>query len=290
MEQDSCRFGGGSGMVGGQARAMPGQPHAGQLLITMDDLDTMSEETKEGSNCTSGEGVDNASGLMDNRSNEAMEERLFNYWEDIARTHQVVVPREMAQPIQQMSMNNHPETRELNPYTVIQRNETGDSRMPVEEREYPAGWWACVTTKEDTYEQSICYAFMKIMRYICRDNSTGSYLGMTIPIVTTVQVDEATGTLFHHVVVGYRLPVHLQGEPPTPFDPTVSIEERPAMRVYTREFSGATNETTIMRQVNELTQILGPSELYNTETHFIAAYNNPAAANRRNEIWFIRRI
>lgn len=40
-----------------------------------------------------------------------------------------------------------------------------------EKRHYEKGRWACITMHEDTYEQSICYGFMRIMRYICQQNS-----------------------------------------------------------------------------------------------------------------------
>lgn len=42
-----------------------------------------------------------------------------------------------------------------------------------EERRYPAGKWACVTKGEPLYEQSISMSFMKLMRYICKENSVG---------------------------------------------------------------------------------------------------------------------
>lgn len=42
-----------------------------------------------------------------------------------------------------------------------------------EERVYPAGNWACVTRREDLYEQSISMGFMKLMRFICKENSAG---------------------------------------------------------------------------------------------------------------------
>lgn len=44
-----------------------------------------------------------------------------------------------------------------------------------EKRHYEKGHWACVTMREDTYEKSICYGFMKLMRYICEQNSLGKY-------------------------------------------------------------------------------------------------------------------
>lgn len=46
--------------------------------------------------------------------------------------------------------------------------------MLWEKRHYEKANWACITVYEDTYEQSICYGFMKIMKYICQQNSAGS--------------------------------------------------------------------------------------------------------------------
>lgn len=42
-----------------------------------------------------------------------------------------------------------------------------------EKRHYEKGHWACITMLEETYEQSICYGFMRIMKYICQQNSLG---------------------------------------------------------------------------------------------------------------------
>lgn len=49
-----------------------------------------------------------------------------------------------------------------------------------EERVYPAGYWACVTRGEDLYEQSISMAFMKLMRFICKENSAGQALPLVL--------------------------------------------------------------------------------------------------------------
>lgn len=45
--------------------------------------------------------------------------------------------------------------------------------VQYEERVYPAGYWACVTREEALYEQSISMGFMKLMRFICKENSAG---------------------------------------------------------------------------------------------------------------------
>lgn len=42
-----------------------------------------------------------------------------------------------------------------------------------EKRQYGKAKWACIKMKEKQYEQSICLGFMKLMRYICEQNSSG---------------------------------------------------------------------------------------------------------------------
>lgn len=48
-------------------------------------------------------------------------------------------------------------------------------QLLYEKRQYEKGHWACIIMREDTYEQSICYGFMRIMKYICQQNSLGKF-------------------------------------------------------------------------------------------------------------------
>lgn len=48
-------------------------------------------------------------------------------------------------------------------------------QLLYEKRQYEKGHWACITMREDTYEQSICYGFMRIMKYICQQNTLGKF-------------------------------------------------------------------------------------------------------------------
>ncbi|XP_051723188.1 heme-binding protein 1-like isoform X2 [Ctenopharyngodon idella] len=158
-----------------------------------------------------------------------------------------------------------------------------------EKRHYEKAHWACITVHEDTYEQSICYGFMKIMRFICQQNTAGSYLGMTIPIVTVVRTDEQHTTLSRAVTVAYYLPTVHQNDPPQPHDPEIVIEQWPATIVYTRAFTGATNELSIIHEISSLAEALDSPALCVNDSFIVAGYTNPAAANRQNEIWFLER-
>nr|XP_060610854.1 heme-binding protein 1-like isoform X1 [Anolis sagrei ordinatus] len=216
------------------------------------------------------------------------EDRLLAYWQGVGRGHQVDVPPDMAEPIQQLTRNNQQQDRETVPFTVINRKEKFGELL-YEKRHYGPSKWACVNAQEEQYEQSICLGFMKIMRYICEQNSSGLYLGMTIPIVTVVHTEEAMPDIRRLVTVAYRLPSDLQDRPPEPCDPDISIQEWPPATVYARGFRGVTNEGSIAREINFLAELLESPELCVRDTFLVAGYTNPAAANRQNEIWFLEK-
>uniref|UniRef100_A0A673MY76 Heme-binding protein soul3 n=1 Tax=Sinocyclocheilus rhinocerous TaxID=307959 RepID=A0A673MY76_9TELE len=181
---------------------------------------------------------------------------LLMYWRDVARGHQVEVPTDMAEPIHQITTNNEgTHAREQVPYTLIARKEKC-GEVVFEKRHYEKAHWACITVHEDTYEQSICYGFMKIMRYICQQNSAGSYLGVTIPIVTVVRTDEMHRTLSRAVTVAYYLRNYSH-----------------ELFVTVKPFTGATNELTIIHEISSL------------------ALERPAGSDSFivNEIWILER-
>ncbi|TRY83552.1 hypothetical protein DNTS_016262 [Danionella cerebrum] len=267
MDRGGCRMSGGGGDGGGD-------------MITLDDLESMSEDLEDLEPQENGD---------EEPENEEQDNRLLRYWTDVARGHQVEVPTDMAQPIQQITSNNDgTHTREEVPYTLLTRKEKCGEVL-YEKRCYEKAHWACITVHEDTYEQSICYGFMKIMRFICHQNSAGTYLGMTIPIVTVVRTDDTQSTISRAVTVAYYLSEPYQGNPPAAEDPDIVIEHWPSTIVYTRAFTGATNELSIVREIRSLAEALENPQLCLSDSFIIAGYTNPAAANRRNEIWFLER-
>ncbi|XP_072559999.1 LOW QUALITY PROTEIN: heme-binding protein soul4 [Paramormyrops kingsleyae] len=216
------------------------------------------------------------------------EERLYAHWQAVASMHQVSVPREMIGPIQEMTRRNQAanEREEVPSVTLSRHEKLGES--VYEERIYPPGRWACVTRTEKLYEQSISMGFMKLMRYICKENSTGRYLGMTLPIVTELQMLEDGNGFLKEVVTAYYLPAALQDYPPEPADPDIYIIHRDTLRVFTRSFRGTTTEETIMNQANQLWELLENTEGLRRDAYMVAVYENPGVSCRRNEIWFIR--
>ncbi|KAM9708452.1 heme-binding protein soul3 [Menidia menidia] len=278
MDRGGCQMSGGGGGGGGDGSGI--DRHG---MITLEDLESFSEDQLS----------DSGNGSLEEEG-ETMEEdensdRLLHYWQEVARGHQVEVSQDMAEPIQQLSSNNQGRShREHVPFTLLARKEKCGELL-YEKRQYEKGHWACITMREETYEQSICYGFMRIMRYICQQNSVGDYLGMTLPIVTVVRTDENHSLISHDVTVAYYLPAEHQAQPPQPTDNEIVLEVWPATTVYTRPFTGPTNEVTIMTQINTMAELLESPGVCVNDSFIVAGYTNPAHSNRQNEIWFLER-
>ncbi|XP_043930202.1 heme-binding protein 1-like [Protopterus annectens] len=275
MEREGCLMSGGGEVS---------EPSSQGGMITLEDLDNMPEDQGSDSAYNSNSSLGNDTEQME----EQEQNRLLTYWQTVARGHQVQVPDDMAQPILQMTRNNQPQFREHVPFTLLSCKEKCGELL-YEKRQYQAAKWACIKISEGQYEQSICLGFMKLMRYICEQNSLGAYLGMTVPIVTVVRTNELRTGLSLTVTVAYYLPEQFQEQPPEPYDTEIVIEDWPATVAYTRSFSGATDEETIMREINLFTELLDSPELHLNDTYIIAGYTNPAAPSRHNEIWFLYR-
>ncbi|XP_059688910.1 heme-binding protein 1-like [Gavia stellata] len=243
--------------------------------IRLEDLDRLGEEGADGGGEDSGE-----------EEEEEERGRLFAHWEAVASTHRVSLPRDMAGPIVQMTRHN--QTREPVPYVTVSQHEKCEEAA-YEERRYPAGKWACVTKGEPMYEQSISMSFMKLMRYICKENSVGCYLGMTVPVLNEIHLTKEGTELEREVVTAYYLPGEFQQNPPVPTDPEIHITERAPLRVITRVFYGMTTEETILREIALFWELLGSTDTVLRETYIVAVYENPSIPQRRNEIWFICR-
>ncbi|XP_063058963.1 heme-binding protein soul4 [Engraulis encrasicolus] len=246
-------------------------------LITVEDLAELDDEQLD-------DDITDNSEPMEEEEND---DRLLAHWRSVGRQHQVSVPTEMRGPISEMTQRNQEVEREQVPYNVVSRREKMGEVL-FEERVYPPGKWACITKSEKMYEQSISMAFMKIMRFICKESSVGRYLGMTVPVVAEFQLTE-TGTEFKKdVVTAYYLPAQFQNNPPQPTDNEISISHRDSIRVISRVFYGTTTEETIQREIQLLWELLGDAQGVQRHTYMVATYENPGVPGRRNEIWFIR--
>ncbi|XP_030005057.1 heme-binding protein soul4 [Sphaeramia orbicularis] len=244
-------------------------------LISLEDLDGLEDEQLDDDITDNPEPMD-----------EEDRDRMLTHWRNVASTHHVTVPSEMTGPIQEMTRNSH--QREPLPFAPIARHEKM-GEVQYEERVYPAGFWACVTRSEDLYEQSISMGFMKLMRFICKENSAGRYLGMTIPVVSTIHMMQDGNMFDKEVSTAFFLPSEHQTNPPQPGDSDISIVHREPIRVIARTFFGTTTEETVSHQIALLWEILGVTDDVRTDNYMVAVYENPSVQRRRNEIWFLRR-
>ncbi|XP_005534090.1 PREDICTED: heme-binding protein 1-like [Pseudopodoces humilis] len=243
--------------------------------ITLEDLEQLGDEPA----AADGDG-------SDNENDQEGEARLFAHWEAVASTHRVSLPRDMSGPIAQMA--RHRQAREPVPYVSLSQHGKCEEAA-YEERQYPAGKWACVTMGEPMYEQSISMSFMKLMRYICKENSVGRYLGMTVPVLNEIHLTKEGSELEREVLTAYYLPREFQQNAPVPMDPEIHIIERAPLQVITRVFYGMTTEETILREISLFWELLGSTDTVLRQTYIVASYENPSIPQRRNEIWFIRR-
>uniref|UniRef100_A0A1A7YG60 Heme-binding protein soul4 n=1 Tax=Iconisemion striatum TaxID=60296 RepID=A0A1A7YG60_9TELE len=243
-------------------------------LISLEDLEGLDDEQLDDDISDNPEPMDDDGG------------RLLSHWQAVASTHQVSVPAEMTGPIQEMTRNS--QQREPLPFILISRHEKM-GEVQYEERVYPAGTWACVTQGADLYEQSISMAFMKLMRFICKENSSGRYLGMTVPVISSLQLMDDHETFQKDVETAFFLPAEFQSSPPQSSDPDINLVYREPVRVVARTFFGTTTEETVSRQIHLLWELLDHRDQFHHDRYMVAAYDNPGAPCRRHEIWFIRK-
>ncbi|XP_049427659.1 heme-binding protein soul4 [Epinephelus fuscoguttatus] len=244
-------------------------------LISLEDLDGLDDEQLDDDITDNPEPMD-----------EEERDRLLTHWQAVASTHHVSVPPDMTGPIQEMTRNN--QQRETLPFAPVSRHEKMGEEL-YEERLYAAGHWACVTRGEELYEQSISMGFMKLMRFICKENSAGKYLGMTVPVVSNIHMMKDGITFEKDVQIAFFLPSEFQTNPPRPTDPDITIIYREPIRVVARTFYGTTTEETVTNQISLLWEILGVTDDLCRDGYMVATYENPGVPRRRNEIWFIRR-
>ncbi|TSK53645.1 Kinesin light chain 1 [Bagarius yarrelli] len=257
-------------------RKRPNCKFGKMALISIEDLAELDDEQIDD------EDIENSQPAVD----EEEEARLLAHWQAVGRTHQVTVPREMTGPIVEMTRRNQ-QTEQVPFVTVSTHEKMGE--VIFEERVYPPGKWACITFGEKMYEQSISKGFMKLMQFICSENTAGRYLGMTVPIVNGITMLEDGSGFKSEVLTAYYLPAEFQTNPLQSLDPDITIVHWDSLRVITRVFFGTTTEETITRQIRLLWELLGTTDDVHQGQYMVAVYENPGVPSRRNEIWFIYR-
>jgi len=160
-------------------------------------------------------------------------------------------------------------TYEGAPYTVERRMDK------IEERFYPARKWVCRTGPSDDDNN----VFMSLLGYITGSNVGGNKIEMTVPVTMQPNGEETTMCFY----IGEEHQANL----PVPTNPTVFVESRPALSVYTSKFGGWPGERTWSEEFSDLKNKLTALGVdFLPQDHYRASYQSPMRLwNRTNEIW-----
>ena len=128
--------------------------------------------------------------------------------------------------------------------------------------------------------------FMRLYKYIIGLNEDNIEIDMTRPVTTQMTQQRRSRTYDEEMCFWLGSKYDQDRDPPRPIDRQVTIEERPEMTFYVRQFGGfALSHDDIEDQYDELKRDLR-GEDFDSEVFYSVGYNSPfTVENRRNEIW-----
>jgi len=155
-----------------------------------------------------------------------------------------------------------------------------------EERFYPSQKWVCTQKQAKEGENVGDSMFMKLFRYISRQNVGRVAIKMTVPVSTQISKGQGVKTWKHRMC--FYLGKEHQDNPPQPTDDQVFIEDREGMTILTRKLPGYMNEDTWKIEAGDLQAILNAAgESFDPDTRWNVGYDSPYKFwDRRNEVWF----
>ncbi|XP_023325404.1 uncharacterized protein LOC111699075 [Eurytemora carolleeae] len=195
------------------------------------------------------------------------------------------------------------DTYESVPYTVIENFGT------YELREYPAAKFACVKSEVDNSEDPLAGSenmnpfevmkskqwkkaptslmFIELFKYISGVNKEGQEIEMTIPAPThhSIKKKQVGGDVEVQEMCFY-ITSEFQANPPQPLDNSpVFIFERPAMKLYARQFGGFPLTSASWIHEKQILENALVGKYYHDSEYYTAGYSSPWDTNRRNEVW-----
>ncbi len=155
-----------------------------------------------------------------------------------------------------------------------------------EERLYPSSKWVCT---KNTILDGTQTMFFRLFRYISKQNSASVEIPMTAPVSTSIGTNAAT-TKKGSREMCFLISKEFQSDTPTPTNPLVYINERPAMSVYTRRVSEAMEDDQWVLEAEALRSLIEEQNLQIDGTHYFTnGYNSPEeVTDFRNEVWWIK--
>jgi len=171
-------------------------------------------------------------------------------------------------------------SEEAAPYKVLTKYEG------FEEREYPARKWVSTTIEGSSKDSNSL--FWTLYAYISGENDKKASIAMTVPVTTLEQLSPSG----NRYTMAFYVPSAYQEEVPKG-GPDVTVEDRPQLTVFTKQFGWWITEATVARERKELEALIraaGLGEEVDFDSYYVAGYDDPFKIfNRRNEIWFVRK-
>lgn len=129
--------------------------------------------------------------------------------------------------------------------------------------------------------------FRILFEYISGDNSGGSKISMTAPVITPERIDMTAPVISGGGSMSFVVPSKYTVETvPVPNDGRVRIHELPERRVAVIRFRGWARERSVERQKATLVSVLQKDGVETVGEPFLMRYNSPWTPGflRRNEI------
>jgi hypothetical protein len=129
--------------------------------------------------------------------------------------------------------------------------------------------------------------FRILFEYISGDNSGGSKISMTAPVITPERIDMTAPVISGGGSMSFVVPSKYTMESvPVPNDGRVRIHELPERRVAVIRFRGWAREKSVERQKATLISVLQKNGVETIGEPFLMRYNSPWTPGiiRRNEV------
>lgn len=144
-------------------------------------------------------------------------------------------------------------------------------------RKYEEALFSSVILNSSSYNEISSNGFRQLAGYIFGGNSNNQKIAMTSPVI--MELDEMSKMMFM-VPSEYQ-----QGDLPTPNNPNIFFENKPAVVVAAIRFGGWANDQKIERNLQILKEFLVKNKIPFKDNFSFLGYNPPYdVINRRNEI------
>ncbi|GAA47672.1 heme-binding protein 2 [Clonorchis sinensis] len=130
--------------------------------------------------------------------------------------------------------------------------------------------------------------FSKLFKYISGNNFKEQKIAMTRPVLVEIKPNPRS-TSDRLYKMGFYMSANDCPSPPMPKDSSVFIEHRQPLKVYSRVYSGFSDEDKMNKELKRLASSLNRiGKSYQTDVYFSASYASPFQLfYRRNEVWLV---